>query len=75
MRIIGVDHPLMQRAGVLADRQSLRGYDATHCAGTESINGANVVAASGDRQLLAAWRGVGVNTVDVNAEPSGRWPR
>jgi predicted nucleic acid-binding protein len=68
MLIAEVDHVLMQRAGVLADAQSLRGYDATHCAGAESINDADVVAAGGDRQLLAAWRLVGVDTVDINAE-------
>jgi uncharacterized protein len=54
MQIVEVDHTLMQMAGALADVQSLRGYDATHCAGAESINDAEVVAASGDRQLLAA---------------------
>lgn len=32
MQIVEVDHVLMQRAGALADAQSLRGYDATHCA-------------------------------------------
>lgn len=68
MQIVEVDHVLMQRAGVLADAQSLRGYDATHCAGAESINDADVVAASGDRQLLAAWQLVGVDTIDVHAE-------
>jgi uncharacterized protein len=69
--IVEVDETLVHRAGVLADAQSLRGYDATHCAGAESINDADVVAASGDRQLLAAWRELGVNTLDVNSAWSG----
>jgi hypothetical protein len=68
LQIIDVDDTLLRRAGTLADLQSLRGYDATHCAGAESINDADVVAASGDRQLLVAWRALGVNTLDVNDE-------
>ncbi len=64
--LVDVDEPLVHRAGTLADLHSLRGYDATHCAGAESINDPDVVAASGDRQLLAAWRTLGVNTLDVN---------
>lgn len=67
MQVVQVDHVLMQRAGVLADAQRLRGHDATHCAGAESINDPEVVAASGDRQLLAAWRALAINTLDVNA--------
>ncbi len=66
--LVDVDEPLVRRAGTLADLHSLRGYDAAHCAGAESINDAEVVAASGDRQLLAAWRALGMNTLDVNDE-------
>lgn len=58
---VDVDEVLVHRAGVLADLHSLRGYDATQCASAESINDSDVVAASGDRQLLAAWRALGVN--------------
>lgn len=68
-QLVDVDEPLVHRAGALADLHSLRGYDATHCAGAESINDSDVVAASGDRQLLAAWRALGMNTLDVNAGP------
>ena len=64
--LVDVDEPLVHRAGTLADLHSLRGYDATHCAGAESINDPDVVAASGDLQLLAAWHALGVNTLDVN---------
>jgi predicted nucleic acid-binding protein len=46
MQIVEVDQVLMHRAGVLAKAQSLRGYDATHWAGAESINDADLVAAS-----------------------------
>jgi uncharacterized protein len=65
LQLVDIDEPLVHRAGTLADLHSLRGHDATHCAGAESINDADVVAASGDRQLLAAWRALGVNTLDV----------
>jgi predicted nucleic acid-binding protein len=68
LQLVDIDEPLVHRAGALADLHSLRGYDATHCAGAESINDADVVAASGDRQLLAAWRALGINTLDVNDE-------
>jgi uncharacterized protein len=66
LQLVDIDEPLVHRAGVLADLHSLRGYDATHCAGAESINDFDAVAASGDRQLLAAWRALGMNTLDVN---------
>jgi predicted nucleic acid-binding protein len=71
LQLVDIDDPLVHRAGTLADLHDLRGYDATHCAGAESINDAEVVAASGDRQLLAAWRALGINTLDVNAEHRG----
>lgn len=69
VQVIDIDESLMHRAGALADLHGLRGYDATHCAGAESINGADVLAASGDRQLIAAWRALGMNTLDVNHQP------
>lgn len=71
LQLIDIDDPLVHRAGALADLHSLRGYDATHCAGAESINGAEVVAATGDRQLLTAWRALGIDTVDVCDEQRG----
>lgn len=66
LQLVDIDDPLVRRAGALADQHSLRGYDATHCAGAESISDADVVAASGDRQLIAAWRALGLSTLDVN---------
>lgn len=68
LQVVDIDDTLVRRAGTLADAHSLRGYDATHCAGAESINDADLVAASGDRQLLAAWRALGMSTLDVNDE-------
>lgn len=66
LQVVEVDEPLVRRAGVLADLHGLRGYDAAHCAGAESINDSDVVAASGDRQVLAAWRALTITTLDVN---------
>ena len=68
LQLRNIDEPLVHRAGALAELYTLRGYDATHCAGAESINDADVVAASGDTQLLAAWRALNINTLDVNDE-------
>lgn len=68
LQVVDVDDLLVRRAGALADLHSLRGHDATHCGGAESISDAEVVAASGDQQLLAAWRALGMNTLDVNGE-------
>lgn len=65
--IIEVDAELMQSAASLAMTHGLRGYDATHCAAALAIHDATVVAASGDRQLLAAWHSEGVATWDANA--------
>jgi predicted nucleic acid-binding protein len=66
LQIVDVDDTLVRRAGTVADGHSVRGYDATHCAGAESIDDVEVVAASGDHQLLAAWRALGMSTLDVN---------
>lgn len=68
--IVEIDETLMRRSGVLAREQSLRGYDATHCAAAESINSADVVAVAGDLDLLAAWHDLGISTLDVNNQPS-----
>ena len=65
--IAEIDRPLVDRAAFLADQFALRGYDAVHCASAEVVNGDTVVAAGGDRQLLAAWKALGINTFDTNA--------
>lgn len=67
--VIEVDQQVVERAAALTARLGLRGYDAVHCASAEAVNDADLVAAAGDRQLLDAWRRLGVATVDVNADP------
>ena len=65
LEIVEVDQPLVDRAAALADRFDLRGYDAVHCASAELINDDELVAATGDRQLLRAWRRLGLTTYDT----------
>jgi len=65
LEIIEVDQPLVDRAATLTDRFDLRGYDAVHCASAELINDDQLVAVTGDRHLLTAWRGLGLTTYDT----------
>lgn len=65
--VIELDQELMWSAARLATAHGLRGYDATHCAAALATSDPQLVAASGDAQLLAAWQAEGVATRDVNA--------
>jgi len=38
---------------------------AVHCASAELINDDELVAVTGDRNLLTAWRGLGLTTYDT----------
>ncbi|WP_300007714.1 type II toxin-antitoxin system VapC family toxin [Pseudonocardia sp.] len=67
--VIGLDDALVRRAAALADRCALRGYDAVHCAAAEQLADPDLVAASGDARLLAAWSGLGIATFDPNVRP------
>jgi predicted nucleic acid-binding protein len=66
MQIIEIDEPLIARAAHPADLLSLRGYDAVQAAAAESVADDALVAGSGDAQLLAAWRELGLATYDTN---------
>jgi len=65
-QVVELDENLSRSAADLAVSQSLRGYDAVHCAAVELLADDDLVAASGDRALLAACRSLGVATADVN---------
>lgn len=65
--VIELGAELMAEAAELARRHGLRGYDATHCAAAIEANGADLVAASGDRRLLAAWQAEGVAVSNTSA--------
>lgn len=62
-----VDEIVVSRAAAFARRFALRGYDAVHCASAEQLDDENMVAASGDQQLLSAWAELGLATFDSNA--------
>ena len=53
-RVTELDGVVIHRAAELADRHALRGYDAMHCASAERIADADLVVASGNKDLLAA---------------------
>lgn len=61
---LDVDEQLVRRAAELARRYALRGYDAVQCASAEEFGGLDLVAASGDSKLLAAWADLGIATFD-----------
>ncbi len=67
--VIDIDDALCRRAAALAARFALRGYDAVHRAAAEQLADPDLVAASGDRKLLAAWSGLGIATYDPNQLP------
>ena len=70
--VIEIDQRVMKSAAHLAVTHGLRGYDATHCAAALAMNDDQLVAATGDRQLLAAWRGEGVATWNANPDAPTR---
>lgn len=66
LEVVEVDEPLVRRAAELADLLALRGYDAIHCAAAEQLDDSDLVAASGDKRLLDAWKALGVASFDTN---------
>lgn len=68
--VIELDAALMGTSADMAGRHSLRGYDSVHCAGALAVNDPELVAASGDQRLLAAWTALGVAVYDTNATSS-----
>lgn len=60
--IIEVDRTLMTSAADLSVAHGLRADDATHCAAAIAVNDDHLVAATGDRRLLAAWHAEGLAT-------------
>jgi hypothetical protein len=64
--IVEVDQQLVAEAASLALRFGLAGYDAVHCASARQLDDRELVAATGDRQLLQAWTALGLATYDTN---------
>ncbi|MFD4439203.1 type II toxin-antitoxin system VapC family toxin [Nocardia sp. NPDC058519] len=67
INVTEVDEKLAESAAALAERYALRGYDAVHCAAAAQLEDPDLVAASGDRKLLTAWKALGIATFDSNA--------
>lgn len=60
--VLEVDAALAVRAAELAERFALRGYDAVHCASAAELEDADLVVASGDKELLDACAALGLAT-------------
>ena len=67
IELIDVDERLVRMAADLTRRFGLRAYDAVHCAAAAQLDAPDLVAAGGDKRLLAAWRELGVATFDPAA--------
>ncbi len=65
VEVIELDEPLALAATEAAHVMGLRGYDAVHCAAAEQVADDDLVAAAGDRRLLAAWGERGLATYDT----------
>jgi predicted nucleic acid-binding protein len=66
--MIEVTDGLIREAGGLAERLSLRGYDAVHLASARLVDDPEMVLAAGDQSLLAAARAVGIATADLTRQ-------
>ncbi len=66
IRVVELEAELMSAAATAAFSFGLRGYDAVHFAAGASIAGGSAVLASGDAEILEAWRGLGLSTFDPN---------
>ena len=57
---VEVTDRLARTAGILAEEQDLRGYDAVHLAATQAVADMETVFASGDQKLIAAASQIGL---------------
>ena len=65
--VLDLTAELCQSAAGFAWTQALRGYDAVHCASAHAVSDPDLVAVSGDAQLLGAWHRLGIAVLDTNA--------
>jgi len=63
--LVEVTPALVQRAGELAERVGLRGYDAVHLSAALAVADPDLVLASGDRQLVRAARDMHLATAGL----------
>jgi predicted nucleic acid-binding protein len=67
LHAVVVDEALVREAAALTAQLPLRGYDAAHYAAALRLAGPGVVAVSGDRELLTAWRTNGLDVIDTHS--------
>lgn len=67
--VVELDEGLATTAAGLARSQGLRGYDAVHCAAAMVSSSDELVAVSGDAELLAAWSRLGLAVAEVTESP------
>lgn len=67
MHVIEFSENLMHSAAGCATRFGLRGYDAVHCASAMLVSGIDMVAVSGDQELLAVWLDAGMAVADTSS--------
>jgi uncharacterized protein len=71
MDLMEVDEHLVRRAGELAQRHALRGYDAVHLAAAERVRDDATVLVAGDRGLRAAAGVLGMAVADTSVGGAG----
>lgn len=69
--LVELDPHLMLAAADATAVHALRGYDAVHFAAAATLEQADLVAATGDRRLLEAWRDAGITVADTNIPGAG----
>src|SRR3954447_16865656 len=67
LSVLPIDEALVREAAALTMSHSLRGYDAVHCAAALRLADLEPTAASGDQDLLTAWRKEGFQVVNTHA--------
>jgi hypothetical protein len=63
---VEIDDDLVRRAGDVAERFGLRGYDAVHLAAAERLTDDEVVLVAGDRELCEAAGSLGLAVSDTS---------
>lgn len=63
--IVEIDELTMRTAAACAREFRLSGYGAIQCASAIRVAGVDVVATSGDRELLRAWQEAGLAVADT----------
>jgi uncharacterized protein len=68
MDLLEVDEHLVRRAGELAQRHALRGYDAVHLAAAERVRDDATILVAGDHDLRTAAGALGMAVADTSVE-------